>query len=175
MPSEQARFAIAVQKAVRTGVPSADRIRQWAAAAAGSQARGELTVRIVGEDESAALNAAYRHRRGPTNVLSFPADAGELASLALHSAAEAAAGDGDGAGELLPFGDLVVCAPVVTREAQEQGKKPEAHWAHIVMHGTLHLLGYDHESDDDARAMEDRERELLARFGFGDPYSLDAQ
>jgi probable rRNA maturation factor len=171
MPSEQARFAIAIQKAVRTGVPSANRIRQWAAAAAGAQARGELTVRIVGEDESAALNAAYRHRQGATNVLSFPADSGELASLVRQSAAEAAAGDG----ELLPFGDLVVCAPVVTREAQEQGKQPEAHWAHIVMHGTLHLLGYDHESDGDARAMEDRERELLAGFGFGDPYSLDSQ
>lgn len=170
MPSEPARLAVAVQKVVRTGVPAAARIRQWAAAAAGPKASGELTVRVVGEDESAALNAAYRHRQGPTNVLSFTVDADDLAS-----AAQRAGAGTDENGDLLPFGDLVVCAPVVAREAQEQGKTPDAHWAHIVMHGTLHLLGYDHESDAEARIMEDRERELLAGFGFGDPYSLDSQ
>ena len=73
--------------------------------------------------------------------------------------------------ELLPLGDLVICAPVLAREAQDQRKKLEAHWAHIVIHGVLHLLGYDHETEDQASHMEGRERELLAQLGFPDPYS----
>jgi probable rRNA maturation factor len=75
---------------------------------------------------------------------------------------------------LLPLGDLVICAPVVAREAAEQGKPPEAHWAHMVIHGTLHLAGYDHEKAHDARAMEARERALLAALGIGDPYAPKA-
>jgi probable rRNA maturation factor len=104
---------------------------------------------VVGSHESRALNARWRGRAKPTNVLSFPA-APEL-----------------GGGQL---GDLVVCAPVVAREAREQGKPLAAHWAHMIVHGTLHLLGFDHERAADARRMEGRERALLARLGVADPY-----
>ncbi len=153
-------LVVSVQAAsARASRPAAPAIKRWAAAAA-PDAAGEIAVRIVGEAESAALNARYRGRNGPTNVLAFPA--------------EFAAGPAP-AGELLPLGDLVICAPVVAREAEEQGKSLEAHWAHIVVHGTLHLQGYDHEEDDDARRMEAREREILAGLGFEDPYLLEGQ
>jgi probable rRNA maturation factor len=132
-------------------------LRRWARAALGGAARGELTIRIVDETESADLNARFRHKPGPTNVLSFPASLPGDAPAALDPAECA-------------LGDLVVCAPVVLREAAEQGKPAEAHWAHIVMHGALHLSGYDHETDAEAAVMEARERDLLAAFGFGDPY-----
>jgi probable rRNA maturation factor len=112
-------------------------------------------LRIVTAEESADLNSRYRGKPGPTNVLSFPA--------------EPPAGPGD---ELLPFGDVVMCAAVVEREAHEQGKEPAAHWAHMVVHGVLHLQGYDHENVRDAGIMEARERELLAALGFPDPYSI---
>lgn len=114
---------------------------------------GELTVRIVDTEESADLNLRYRKRRGATNVLSFPA--GEMPPLPAEAA---------------PLGDLVICAPVVEREAHAQAKTAEAHWAHIVMHGVLHLLGYDHETEAQTQTMESRERQLLAEFGFADPY-----
>jgi probable rRNA maturation factor len=117
--------------------------------------RGELTVRVVGERESAELNERYRGKKGATNVLSFRAEAPPAAD-----------------GELLPFGDLVICADVVERESREQGKTPAAHWAHMVVHGALHLQGYDHENVRDASIMEARERELLAELGFPDPYSI---
>jgi probable rRNA maturation factor len=158
-----------VQTARATGLgpsaarPSAPAIKRWVAAAAGS-AGGELAVRIVGEAESAALNGRYRGKAGPTNVLSVPAELDGVAGVPPL-----------GAGEPRPFGDLVICAPVLAREAAEQGKTLEAHWAHIVTHGVLHLLGYDHESDAEAEKMESRERELLARFGFEDPYLLERQ
>jgi probable rRNA maturation factor len=112
-------------------------------------------LRVVDDDESAALNSRYRGRNGPTNVLSFRAE-----SPAGRSA------------ELLPIGDVVICAGVVAREAREQGKPLTAHWAHMVVHGTLHLQGYDHDNDRDAAAMEARERVLLADLGFPDPYSV---
>jgi len=101
---------------------------------------------VVGSRESRALNERWRGRAQPTNVLSFPGD-----------------------GRLI--GDIVVCAPVVAREARAQGKALSAHWAHMVLHGTLHLLGFDHARAADARRMERRERALLARLGFADPYS----
>ena len=141
-----------------TGVPAAGEIRKWARAALTADVRGELTVRIVAEHESAELNARYRGKAGPTNVLSFPAGAAGEPPAA--------------AGELLPFGDLVICAAVVEREAREQGKRPAAHWAHMVVHGALHLQGYDHENSRDARSMEARERALLNELGFPDPYSI---
>lgn len=147
---------IAVQNASQSQrVPSAAKVKTWVAHALGARVRGELTVRVVDEDESAALNERYRGKSGPTNVLSFGADA--------------PAGRG---AELLPFGDLVVCAPVVAREAREQGKTLEAHWAHMLIHGALHLQGYDHEQGQDAEAMETLERSLLAKLGFPDPYSI---
>jgi probable rRNA maturation factor len=148
--------AVAVQRATRAaGVPSAARLTRWARAALGRTARGELTVRVVARRESAALNSRYRGKRGPTNVLSFPGEPGAAKSR-----------------ELLPLGDVVICASVVAREAREQGKTLKAHWAHMVIHGTLHLQGYDHENARDAAAMEARERALLRALGFPDPYSI---
>ena len=132
-------------------------IRRWASAAVGAGRSGEITIRIVGEAESAELNERYRGRTGPTNVLSFPAEIdGPLPD-----------------GESLPLGDIVVCAPLVEREAAEQGKALEAHFAHLVVHGALHLVGYDHEDDADAEVMEGRERQVLAGFGFADPYEAE--
>jgi probable rRNA maturation factor len=149
-------LAVTVQDAAgAAGTPSAQQLRAWARHALGPAARGELTLRIVDEEESAALNSRYRGKRGPTNVLSFGADRPPGA---------------DGS-ELLPLGDLVICAAVVQREAREQGKPAPAHWAHMVVHGVLHLQGYDHETSAEAATMEARERELLAALGFPDPYS----
>jgi probable rRNA maturation factor len=150
------RLAVTVQDAAGlTGTPSARRLRGWAEHALGKRVRGELTVRIVDEAESAALNSRYRGKRGPTNVLSF---AGERLPA--------------GKGELPPLGDLVICAAVVQREAREQGKAAPAHWAHMLIHGVLHLKGYDHEAPAEAARMEARERKLLAALGFPDPYSV---
>jgi probable rRNA maturation factor len=135
------------------GLPAETDFRRWAEAAlAGADYRrdAELTLRIVNEAESTALNATYRHKQGPTNVLSFPFEAPpELDSTLL--------------------GDIVICAPVVLREAIVQGKTPEAHWAHLVAHGVLHLLGYDHD-EAQAEAMEALEIRILAGLGFPDPY-----
>ena len=139
-----------------TAVPAPAELRKWARAALAADVRGELTVRIVDEGESAELNSRYRGKKGPTNVLSFPAEPPSL-------------GAGD---ELLPYGDVVICAAVVAREAREQGKPLAAHWAHMVVHGALHLQGYDHENKRDAGLMEARERALLNELGFPDPYSI---
>jgi probable rRNA maturation factor len=111
----------------------------------------ELTIRIVDEDESESLNSQYRGKNKPTNVLSFPFEAPAEIELDL-------------------LGDLVICAPVVAREAKEQSKPEIAHWAHMVVHGTLHLQGYDHIEDDEADAMEALEVSILASLGFPDPY-----
>ncbi|HEU5399625.1 MAG TPA: rRNA maturation RNase YbeY [Gammaproteobacteria bacterium] len=134
------------------GVPPEAAFRQWAEAAlSGRRAEAELAIRVVDEAESAELNSHYRGKTGPTNVLSF------MAELP--------------AGVPLPvLGDLVICAPVVAREAREQGKSAEAHWAHLVVHGCLHLLGYDHEAEAEAEAMESVERQILAGLGLPDPY-----
>jgi probable rRNA maturation factor len=152
------RLRVAVQAVVDES-PPAGAVRRWINAALAGLEPCEVTVRIVGEPESAALNERFRGQRGPTNVLSFPAERG------LPVAAD----------EAPPLGDLVVCAPVVAREAAEQGKTAEAHWAHIVVHGALHLAGLDHETESDARLMEDRERRVLAGLGFPDPYRDDAR
>ena len=136
-----------------SGVPSAAEFSRWAGAALAAAGReGELAIRVVGEAEGAELNQTYRHKSGPTNVLSFPA--------------ELPAGV-----PVLLLGDLVICAPVVAREAAEQGKAPEAHWAHMTVHGCLHLLGYDHMEDAQARDMEALETRILADLGFPDPYA----
>ena len=135
------------------GNPSMADFQRWTAAAfAGRRDPVEVSIRIVGEAEGAELNARYRGKTGPTNVLSFPA---ELP-----------------AGVPLPtVGDLVICAPVVAREAQAQGKPLSAHWAHLTVHGCLHLIGYDHEQEAEAAAMEALETEILAGLGFPDPYT----
>jgi probable rRNA maturation factor len=149
-------LAVAVQDVSgAAGVPSAAKLKAWARRAFGARTRGELTVRVVTARESAALNKRYRHKRGATNVLSFPADPPRAARGA----------------ESLPVGDLVICATVVAREARAQRKPPAAHWAHMIVHGALHLRGYDHETESQARVMETRERKLLAALGFLDPYS----
>jgi probable rRNA maturation factor len=132
----------------RPWAPGPASLRRWARLAAGKR-QGELGIRVVGSRESRALNARWRGRDKPTNVLSFPA-AAYLGGRQV--------------------GDLVVCAPVVAREAREQGKPLAAHWAHMIVHGTLHLLGFDHARPADARRMEGRERALLARIGIADPY-----
>jgi probable rRNA maturation factor len=115
-------------------------------------ARIALSVRIVGETRSRALNARYRRKDRATNVLSF-AGAGRLP---------------DGRTFL---GELVICAPVVAREARSQGKRPPAHWAHMTVHGVLHLLGFDHERSAEARKMAAREIQILDRLGFSNPYA----
>lgn len=132
-------------------VPAVDAFRRWADAAA-ERADAEVSIRIVDEAESAELNRTYRHKSGPTNVLSFPFEVPEGIPNRL-------------------LGDLVICAGVVAREALEQGKRPEAHWAHMVVHGMLHLQGRDHVEDREAEAMEAEEAAILARLGFEDPYA----
>ena len=111
----------------------------------------ELTIRIVDENESMQLNETYRHKKGATNILSFPFEVPDEVDLNL-------------------LGDLVICAPVLKREAIEQNKPLHNHWAHIVMHGTLHLLGYDHIEDEEAQEMEAKEIELLQMLSIPNPY-----
>jgi probable rRNA maturation factor len=147
------RLYLDVQRASQSSaLPSDAQLRSWARAAL-SDLGGthELTLRLVDEGESAELNAGYRHKNGPTNVLSFPFEAPPGAASRL-------------------LGDLIICAPVVEREAREQGKETLAHWAHIVIHGILHLRGYDHLTDAEAMAMEGLETAILARLGYADPY-----
>lgn len=151
-PATSRRLNLSVQYACNAdGVPSRPQIRAWTRAALDADGRhgGQITVRLVDAEESRSLNREYRGKDYATNVLSFPYDT-----------------------EPTVVGDLVVCAPVVAREAGEQGKSQEAHYAHLVVHGVLHLLGYDHETgEEDARRMEDKEREILASLGFADPYN----
>ena len=136
----------------RKGLPSAASFRKWAAAAAeGRIRRADLAIRLVDAKEGRALNRHYRGKDYATNVLSFPADLPEGVDLPL-------------------LGDLVICAPVVAKEAQDQGKPLAAHYAHLTVHGVLHLLGLDHEDEREAEAMEQIEREVLAGLGLPDPY-----
>ncbi len=133
--------------------PSARSIGVWASAALGRHARGgELAVRVVGPEESRKLNARYRGRDRPTNVLSFPVSGAARAARAR------------------PLGDLVICPHIVEDEARRQRKTVRAHWAHLIVHGALHLAGYDHERPDEARRMERREVAVLRRLGFSNPY-----
>ena len=135
-----------------TGLPTAQQIEQWARAAVQPQSdEVEMTVRIVDEGESHALNLNYRGKDRPTNVLSFPFECPDEVELPL-------------------LGDLVICRQVVEREAQEQDKPLMAHWAHMVVHGSLHLLGYDHIKDDEAEEMESLETQIMIGLGFVDPY-----
>lgn len=111
----------------------------------------ELSIRIVDEAEIAELNATYRNKSGPTNVLSFPADLNQDIPLLL-------------------LGDIVISAPTILREAREQGKTAQAHWAHMIVHGTLHLLGFDHQNAEEAGIMEAIETSILSRLAFPAPY-----
>ena len=154
------RLDVAVGYAVpRAGIPAAVSFRRWVAAAlAGRIREADLAVRIVGNKEGRALNHHYRGKDYATNVLSFPAELPE----------------GLPKGVKLPLlGDLVLCAPVIAREAKEQGKPLSAHYAHLTVPGTLHLLGWDHEDAREAECMEQLEREILAGLGLPDPYTDD--
>ena len=132
--------------------PSQQQIQFWIDAALQDNDKdAEVVVRIVDEAESAQLNLQYRHKEGPTNILSFPADLPEELDLNL-------------------LGDLVVCAPFVEKEAKMQHKKPEDHWAHIIIHGVLHLIGYDHINDNDAEIMERKEIGILQNLNISNPY-----
>ena len=138
----------------RKGVPSAASFRAWTEAALrGARRRKatELSIRIVDGDEGRALNRDYRHKDYATNVLSFPVELPPGVTVPL-------------------IGDLAICAPVVAKEAREQGKNPRDHWAHMTVHGVLHLLGYDHIVDAEAEAMEALETRILAGLGIADPY-----
>ncbi len=134
------------------GLPTEEQIQRWLdAAILPAQAEAEVTVRLVDEAESHELNLTYRGKNKSTNVLSFPFEAPPGIELPL-------------------LGDLVICRQVVEREAQEQTVTREAHWAHMVVHGSLHLLGYDHIEDDEAEEMESLETEIMLALGYGDPY-----
>lgn len=149
----------------------------WAKYALACEAPGrKITLRIVDRAESSALNEAYRGslgKVGPTNVLSFPFEPppqwlpGPNGEGGDPEGVDGSEEDDDLRGYL---GDLIICAPVLTAEAAEQVKSRDHHWAHIVFHGILHLVGFDHETDKDALRMENREREMLAHFGIPDPY-----
>ena len=133
--------------------PDEAQLRRWCELALRQRtADSELTIRLVDEAEGRELNHTWRHKDYATNVLSFPADVpDELLDIPL-------------------LGDLVICAPVVAREAAEQRKPLSAHYAHLTVHGALHLLGWDHDNEADAHAMEQLEREILAGLGIDDPY-----
>ena len=134
-------------------LPTKAKLQLWAETALlAQQASGSLTIRLIDEAESQSLNRDYRGKDYPTNVLSFPF-AAPPGIPHLH------------------LGDLAICVPVVLREATEQGKAADAHWAHLVIHGCLHLLGFDHIDDADAEEMETLERSLLSRLGYPDPYT----
>jgi probable rRNA maturation factor len=138
----------------RRGLPGVVTLTRFARAALQGLRRGsaQVDLHIVGSRESARLNARYRGKSGATNVLSFPfvTPPGARSDL---------------------LGDVVICAPVVRREARQQGKDERAHWAHMVVHGILHLRGYDHDTDAQAASMERREAGALRSLGFTDPYA----
>ena len=147
MKTVSKRLNLSVQYACnREGLPlRADFVRWARAALVGG---GEVTIRLVDADEGRALNAEYRGKDYATNVLSFPYDTDPVVT-----------------------GDLVICPEVVAREAAEQNKPLAAHYAHLTVHGMLHLQGWDHENDEEAQQMEDEEREILAALGYPDPYA----
>ena len=146
------RLNLSVQYACNAaGLPLRQKIRDWARAALNvdEMRGGQITVRFVDAEEGQTLNNEYRGKDYATNVLSFPYEVAPVVC-----------------------GDLVICAPVVEREAKEQGKSLEEHHAHLIVHGVLHLQGYDHEtSEQDAQKMEEKERTVLASLGFADPYA----
>lgn len=167
----------------QVGLPDATSVRQWVELALSrvddAQIRNaELCVRFVDADEGAQLNSQFRHIDKATNVLSFPADvtlesaADPVATVPVAAVPVAALQMAEAADDNLPvmLGDLVVCGPVVAAEAAEQGKPLADHAAHLVVHGVLHLLGYDHETDLEAQAMESLEISLLAELGIANPY-----
>ncbi len=135
-------------------LPSIAKIEAWANAALSElRYNSEMSLCLVEESEIQQLNHTYRKQNKPTNVLTFPADIPEEVDLAL-------------------LGDVIICVAVVEKEALEQKKNLEAHWAHMTVHGSLHLLGYDHVTDEDAVVMESKEIEILEHFGYSNPYLI---
>jgi probable rRNA maturation factor len=135
------------------GIPTLANFELWASTALdNSRDQAELTIHIVDAAESTQLNQTYRHKSGPTNVLSFPFQT-DIPQIKFPL-----------------LGDIVICAPVVAQESIDQNKIPEAHWAHMVVHGILHLLGYDHQEEGQALDMERMETRILHRLGYPDPY-----
>jgi probable rRNA maturation factor len=148
------KLRVDIQTASSEPVPAEDDIRQWIAATLNghtTQEQVEVSVRLVDSDEMAQLNETYRGKKGPTNVLSFPADLPTELALPL-------------------LGDIVICAPVVLAEAAQQDKSSAAHWAHMTVHGTLHLLGYDHITEEEATIMEALESAILGQLNYSCPY-----
>ena len=140
-----------------TALPSIDQLTLWANSAHQSKENDtEVTIRIVDIEESAELNHTYRGKDGPTNVLSFPFEAPP--GIDIHLLGDAS------------LGDLVICAPVVEQEAIQQEKASQAHWAHMIVHGILHLQGYDHIEDEEALIMEGLETEIIMELNFPAPY-----
>ncbi len=138
-------------------LPDANQISLWANTVLNSQnMNGEVTVRIVTIEEITLLNENYRHKPGPTNVLSFPADLPDIVNLPL-------------------LGDIILCAEVINFEAKNQNKTAPTHWAHMVVHGILHLLGFDHITDTEAKQMETLETKILSGLGYADPYNSNGQ
>jgi len=136
-------------------LPTNKQLEHWAnQTLSGLKNVSEMTIRIVDVSEIQSLNQTYRHKDNPTNVLSFPSEIPDEINLAL-------------------LGDIVICSSVVEKEAIEQQKSLDAHWAHMVIHGTLHLLGYDHLDDSEAEEMESKEIEILGHFGYPNPYLIE--
>lgn len=146
---------IFIQFAVdKSQAPKLSLLRKWAKAALAKQIDvAEIAIRIVDAPEMTALNSTYRQKQGPTNVLSFPFAISEEVDI-----------------DIPILGDIIICADVVNKEAQEQGKSTEAHWAHMVVHGIFHLLGFDHETDEEANVMESLEIDIMQTLGFTNPY-----
>ena len=148
------KLQLSVQFAVESdALPSRPQIRKWTMAAL--QRDAEITVRMVDEAEGRTLNRDYRNKDYATNVLTFVYD------------------DDFGIPDMPLAGDLVLCVPVVSREAQEQHISVEAHYAHLIVHGVLHLQGFDHENDADAETMEALESEIVIKLGYADPYGIE--
>jgi probable rRNA maturation factor len=155
-------IAIDIQMASTVdSVPDENAIQAWlddVVSSAGDGTRREISVRIVDEEEARALNNQYRQQDKATNVLSFPAVGADEVGLPPELSQA--------------LGDIVICGPVVEREAVEQNKEIASHWAHLLVHGALHLLGYDHETDEEADVMEKLETRILATRGIADPYAV---
>ena len=142
-----------LQRAERfENAPADEQFETWVPAVLQSRGDAELTIRLVGREESRTLNHTYRGKDRETNVLSFPSELPDGVDIPL-------------------LGDIVICAPLVEQEALEQAKPVEHHWAHLTLHGLLHLLGYDHVEESDAKEMEALETSLLASLGISDPYA----
>ncbi len=153
-------YEIIVQRVVQAkSLPTTAKLKRWATTALKNKLpAAELTIRIVDKNEITELNSTYRHKNKPTNVLSFPFDMPEELNE-----------------ETPILGDIIICAEVIAEEAIAQEKTAEAHWAHMVVHGILHLLGFDHEKDQDALIMEAEEIKILQILGFSNPYEVSQQ